>query len=82
MAASFSRIKNSVTAYCLMFDTAENKSSILNQVKYKSLHLPSHILWQIEAEETMNKLGQILLQGHIAHARHLQRHYFPNAPHN
>jgi len=65
-----------------MFDTAENKLSILNQIKYKSLYLTSHILWETEAVETMNTLGQILLKGHIVCARYLQRHYFPNAPHN
>lgn len=72
IAVSFSQVKNSVTAHYLMcFDTVENESSTLNQVQHKLLGLPHHIAQQIEAPGTVNKLGQVLLQGHTACVRYL-----------
>lgn len=61
---SFSRIKSSITAHCLMrFDTPNNKSPILNQIQHKPLCFPSHTVWQTEAQETINRLQQVLIQG-------------------
>jgi hypothetical protein len=57
----------------MYFDTAENESSILNQVPCKPLCLPSYTKWQNETQGTMNKAGQVLLQHNTACIRSLHR---------
>jgi hypothetical protein len=53
------------------FSIAQDKSPILNQTECKPLNKPSLTALQTEAKETMNTLGQILLQVHTAWARYL-----------
>jgi len=60
----FSQVKSSITAHCLVhFDMPNNKSPILNQIQHKPLRFPSHTEWQTEAQETTNRLQQVVIQG-------------------
>ena len=70
----FSWVKNPITAHCLMrFDTPSNKSPILSQIQHKPLRFPSHIAWQTEAQETINRLQQVLIPGNNFCMTHLHQ---------
>jgi len=72
MGVSFSWVKNPRTAHCLMcFDMVWNKSSILNGIQHIQLHFPSYTTWHTKAQGTVNKLGQVPLQGHTACMRYM-----------
>ena len=55
------------------FDMADNKPSTLNQIQCKPLRFPSRTVWQTEAEGTIKKLQQVLIQGHTVCMRHLHQ---------
>jgi hypothetical protein len=69
MEISFSCIKKSITARCLMrFDTVENEPPIMTQTQCKPLCVPS--CTTLQKIETMNNLG-LPLQGHTTYTRYL-----------
>jgi hypothetical protein len=55
------------------FDTPNNKSPIVNQIQHKPLHFPSHIAWQTKAQETINRLQQVLIPGNAVCMTHLHQ---------
>jgi hypothetical protein len=67
--------QNLIAAGWLMHsDMVENKSSILNGMQHiPPPHFASHTAWQTEAEQTVNKLGQVRFQGHAACIRYMCR---------
>jgi len=72
MGVSFTWVKNSRKAHCLMcFDMVWYKSSILNGIQHTHLHFPSHTTWHTKAQGTLKKLGQVPLQGHTACVRYM-----------
>jgi hypothetical protein len=55
----------------MRFDMVENEPSILNGIQHTPLCFPSHTAWQTVDQGTVNKLGQVLLQGHTTCVRYM-----------
>jgi hypothetical protein len=55
------------------FDSANNKSPILNLIQHKPLISPSHTAWKTEAQETINRLQQVLIAGNTVCMAHLHQ---------
>lgn len=55
----------------MCFDMVWNKSSILNGIQRAQLHFPSHTTWHTKAQGTVNKLGEVPLQGHTTCMRYV-----------
>jgi hypothetical protein len=55
------------------FDSANNKSPVLNLIQHKPLSSPSHTAWKTKAQETINSLHQVLIAGNTVCMTHLHQ---------
>jgi len=55
------------------FDSANSKSPVLNPTQHKPLSSPSHTAWKTEAQETINRLQQVLIAGDTVCMTHLHQ---------
>ena len=61
-------------------DMVENELSILDQIQHNPLSFTSCTLWQTTVQGTGNKLGQVLLRGHMTCTRYLAKVLLSNEP--